>query len=128
LQVEERIAVDRKRPLGIADVQVRFQREGGTLLGWWRRRQLSDAGRRRLVIALARAEQELVELHVENALELFDAIGEEIALDRVIEVYLDAMDVAEPRASIVARKVLARLEATSPKRRRSASRRMPPEG
>jgi len=88
------------------------------LLGWWRRRRLSEAGRRRLVIALARAEQDLVELHVESALELFDAIGEEIPLDRVIELYLDAMDVAEPRASIVTRKVLARLEATTPRSRR----------
>lgn len=88
------------------------------MLGWWRRRRLSESGRRRLVIALARAEQDLVELHVESALELFDAIGEEIALDRVIEIYLDAMDVAEPRASIVARKVLAGLEATTSKARR----------
>lgn len=96
------------------------------MLGWWRRRRLSDAGRRRLVIAMARAEQDLVELHVENALEVFDAIGEEIALDQVIEIYLDAMDVAEPRASIVARKVLARLEATTPKSRRSGGRRAPP--
>lgn len=93
------------------------------MLGWWRRRRLSESGRRRLVIALARAEQDLVELHVESALELFDAIGEEIALDRVIEIYLDAMDVAEPRASIVARKVLAGLEATTSKARREGGRR-----
>ena len=96
------------------------------MLGWWRRRRLSEAARRRLVIALARAEQDLVELHVENALEMFDAIGEEMPLDRVIEIYLDAMDVGEPRASIVARKVLARLEATTSKNRREGGRRPRP--
>jgi hypothetical protein len=81
------------------------------LLGWWRRRRLSDAVRRRLVIALARAEEQLVEVHVRNALEVLDTVGDELPLDQVVEIYLEALDVAEPRASIVARRVLARLEA-----------------
>jgi hypothetical protein len=74
-----------------------------------------------MVIALARAEEELVGTHVRNALGLFDAIGEEMALDRALELYLDAMDVSEPRASIVARRVLARTEgAPQEKRPRNA--------
>jgi hypothetical protein len=84
---------------------------GGVVLGWWKRRQLSDAGKRRLVIALARAEEELNETHVRNALDLFDAVGEEMPLDRALEIYLDSVDLVEPRASIVARRVMARLEA-----------------
>jgi hypothetical protein len=83
---------------------------GHVVLGWLRRRRLSEAGRRRLVISLARAEEDLVEVHVRNVLDLFDAIGDEVPLDRALELYLDTMDVAEPRASIVGRRVMARLE------------------
>ncbi|MGH7503832.1 MAG: hypothetical protein ACREL7_19055 [Longimicrobiales bacterium] len=83
---------------------------------WWKRRQLSNAGKRRLVIALARAEEELNETHVRNALDLFDAVGEEIPLDRALEIYLDSVDLVEPRASIVARRVMARLEGSARKR------------
>lgn len=90
------------------------------MLGWLRRRRLSETGRRRLVIALARAEEELVETHVRNALDVFEAIGEELPLDRALEIYLDAVDVVEPRAAIVARRVLARLEAGGRKRGRPA--------
>jgi len=80
------------------------------VLGWWRRRRLRDGTRRRLVIALARAEEQLVETHVRNALELLDTVGDELPLDQVVEIYLESLDVSEPRASIVARRVLARLE------------------
>lgn len=86
------------------------------MLGWLRRRRLSETGRRRLLIALARAEEELVETHVRNALDVFDATGAELELERALEIYLDAVDVAEPRSSIVARRVLARLEAGARKR------------
>ncbi len=88
------------------------------MLGWWRRRRLSEAGRRRLMIGLARAEEELVETHVQNALDLFDAIGDEIPLDRALEIYLDSMEVTDPRAAIVARRVMARLEAGAARARR----------
>jgi hypothetical protein len=63
------------------------------------------------VIALARAEEQLVEAHVRNALELLDAVGDELPLDQVVEIYLESLDVSEPRSSIVARRALARLEA-----------------
>ncbi|MCI0435753.1 MAG: hypothetical protein L0271_19240 [Gemmatimonadetes bacterium] len=88
------------------------------MLGWLRRRGLSDAGRRRLVIALARAEEQLTEVHVRNALDLFEAVGGEMPIDRALEVYLDAVDLVEPRASIVARRVMARLEAGARSRTR----------
>jgi len=91
------------------------------VLGWWRRRRLSDGARRRLVIALARAEEQLVETHVRNALELLDAVGDELPLDQVVEIYLESLDVAEPRSSIVARRVLARLEAGARERAERAA-------
>lgn len=77
---------------------------------WMRRRRLSDAGRRRLLIALARAEENLVETHVRNVLRVHEAVGEEMTLDRTLELYLEALEPGEPHASIVARRVLARVE------------------
>ena len=81
------------------------------MLGWlkrWRRRD--DAGRKRLLIALARAEEALIETHVENLLDVIEAVGDDIPLDRLLDIYLDAMEPREPRATIIARRVLARLE------------------
>jgi hypothetical protein len=114
---------DRGEPDGAARVQFRVQRWEAAVLGWLRRRRMSEGGRRRLVIALARAEEELVETHVRNALEVFEAVGEEMPLDHALELYLDTMDVVEPRASIVGRRVMARLEAGARTRRGRSSRR-----
>lgn len=81
------------------------------MLGWLRRRRRrDDAGRKRLLIALARAEEALIETHVENFLDVLDAVGDDIPLDRLLDIYLDAMEPGEPRATIIARRVLARLE------------------
>ncbi|MFO7260261.1 MAG: hypothetical protein DIU52_003840 [bacterium] len=81
------------------------------MLGWLRRwRRRDDAGRKRLLIALARAEEALIETHVENVLDVFEAVGDQIPLDRLLDIYLDAMEPREPRATIIARRVLARLE------------------
>jgi hypothetical protein len=81
------------------------------VLGWLRRwRRRDDAGRKRLLIALARAEEALIETHVENVLDVFEAVGDQIPLDRLLDIYLDAMEPREPRATIIARRVLARLE------------------
>lgn len=83
------------------------------MLGWLRRRlRRDDAGRKRLVIALARAEEALIETHVENVLDIFEAVGDDIPLDRLLDIYLDAMEPREPRATIIARRVLARLESS----------------
>lgn len=84
--------------------------EEGEVLRWLKRRRLSDPARRRLLIALARAEEELVDTHVRNALHVYAAVSDELPLDRALEVYLEALDPGEPRSSIVARRVLARLE------------------
>jgi hypothetical protein len=89
------------------------------LFRWLRRRRLSEAARRRLMIALARAEEDLVETHVRNALDIYETIGGEMPLDRALELYLEAMDPGEPHASIVARRVLARLEGGAGRARRA---------
>lgn len=92
------------------------------MLRWLRRRKLSEAGRRRLLIALARAEEELLDAHVRNALDVFDAVGEELSLARALEIYLESTEVGEPRGAIIARRVMAKLEAGEQRRARSTRR------
>jgi len=74
-----------------------------------RRRKLSEAGQRRLVVALARAEKTLIDTHVNNALDVIEAVGDELPLDRVLEIYLEALEENPQRAEIIARRVLSKL-------------------
>jgi hypothetical protein len=87
-----------------------------------RRRRLSDAGRRRLLIALARAEETLVETHVRNVLRIQDAVGDELPLDRAADLYLEAVDPGEPHTSIVMQRVLARVDGSAGGRARRSRR------
>lgn len=79
------------------------------VLDFFRRRRLSDEGQKRLVVALARAEENLIETHVENALDVIEAVGDEMPLDRVLELYLEALEENDQRSEIIARRVLSRL-------------------
>jgi hypothetical protein len=81
------------------------------VLGWLRRRKLGETGRRRLLIALAHAEEELIETHVANAIGVIEAMGDDLPVNRALEIYFEAFDPGEPRSAIVARRVLARFEA-----------------
>ena len=96
------------------------------MIGWWKRQRLEDPVRRRLLFALARAEEELIETHVRNALDVVDAVGDSLTVGRALELYLEALEPEEPRATIVAKRVLARLERESsdrgPGRRRRRER------
>lgn len=74
-----------------------------------RRRKLSEEGQKRLVVALARAEETIVETHVENALDVIEAVADELPLERVLEVYLEALEANPQRAEIIARRVLSKL-------------------
>jgi hypothetical protein len=69
-------------------------------------------------VALARAEEELIETHVQNALDVIGAVADELPIGRALELYLDALEPGEPRASIIAKRVLARLEDNGRARRR----------
>jgi len=79
--------------------------------------------RRRLLFALARAEEELIETHVRNALDVVDAVGDSLTVGRALELYLEALEPEEPRATIVAKRVLARLERENTDRTRRRRRR-----
>ena len=71
---------------------------------------MTEPSRRRLLVALARAEDALVETHVRNVLDVFDAVGDELDLRAVLEQYVEALEPGEERAPIIVRRVLARLE------------------
>lgn len=79
------------------------------VIGFFRRRRLSDEGQKRLAIALARAEKTIIDTHVENALDVIEAVGDEMELERALEVYFEALEDNPQRAEIIARRVLTRL-------------------
>lgn len=79
------------------------------VLDFFRRRRLSEEAQKRLAVALARAEQTIIQTHVDNALDVIEAVSDEMPLDRVLEVYLEALEASPQRAEIIARRVLTRL-------------------
>jgi hypothetical protein len=79
------------------------------VLDFFRRKRLSPEGQKRLVVALARAEESIVDAHVDNALDVIEAIGDELPIERVLEVYLEALEANPQRAEIIARRVLSKL-------------------
>ena len=79
------------------------------VLDFFMRKRLSDEGQKRLVVALARAEETIIETHIDNALDVIEAVGDELPIDRVLEVYLEALEQNPQRAEIIARRVLSRL-------------------
>lgn len=98
------------------------------MFGWLKRQRMDDRAKRRLLIALARAEEELVETHVRNALDVVDAVGGSLPISRVLELYLEALEPDEARATIVAKRALARLEREEMQRARKRPRRRIPDG
>jgi hypothetical protein len=84
-------------------------------------RRLSPGGERRLRLAQARAEEQLVEAHVRNALLFVDALAEDVSYDRAIDVYVRELAIPEPLASTVATRALVKLgEAFDPALTQSA--------
>jgi hypothetical protein len=85
------------------------------LMGWLRRRRrLSAAAERRLLIALGRAEEAVVRVHTQNALNVIETMAADMSIGRALETYLDELDVDEPQATIIARRVLSSLEGSEP--------------
>ena len=73
------------------------------------RRRLSDAAGKRLRLALARAEEAVIEAHEGNALLFVDALAGELPFDRAIDTYIREMAVPEPLASTVVTRALVAL-------------------
>lgn len=98
------------RGLGVVPIFIPVQDcEDDVVLDFFKRKKLSGEGEKRLVVALARAEESIIEAHVENALDVIEALGDALPLDRVLELYLDALVDNPRRAEIIARRVLTRL-------------------
>lgn len=70
------------------------------------RRHLDDSAERRLKLAQARAEERVIDAHVDNALMFVDALAEDLTYDRAIDTYVRVMGIPEPLASVVATRVL----------------------
>ena len=79
------------------------------VLNFFRRKRLSEEGEKRLVIALARAEDAIIDAHVDSALDVIQALSNDLPVERVLEVYLEALEENPQRAEIIARRVLSRL-------------------
>jgi 16S rRNA C1402 (ribose-2'-O) methylase RsmI len=82
---------------------------------WLLRKRLSDEARRKLLIAAARSEEAIIHTHVVNALELLEELGDEVELDRGIELYVEMMGLNETLSATVTNRVLARLESSGPR-------------
>jgi hypothetical protein len=85
------------------------------MFNWLRRRRLSDSARKKLLIFAARAEEEIIETHIANLVDLLDTLGEELDLDRALELYMEMMGLQEPLSTTVANRLLARLEGPAEK-------------
>lgn len=80
------------------------------MFNWLRKRRLSAEARKKLLLVAARAEEALVETHVSNLADLLDSLGEEVDLDRGVEIYTEMMSLDESEATTVTNRLLARLE------------------
>lgn len=73
------------------------------------KRRLSDAADKRLRLALARAEESVIDAHVLNALLFVDALDGELSFDRAIDTYIREMAIPEPLASTIVTRALVEL-------------------
>ncbi len=87
------------------------------MFNWIRRRRLSPDARKRLLLIAARSEENIVETHVANLLDMLQTMGDEIDLDRALELYSEMMSLDDARASTVANRLLARLDSSGGRRR-----------
>lgn len=85
------------------------------MFDWLRKRRLSSEGRKKLLIVTARAEEALIDTHVANILAVLEAIGDEVEVDRAVELYLERVPIPESLATAVTTRLLAQLEEPAPR-------------
>lgn len=88
------------------------------MFDWLRRRRLSAEAKRKLLIVAARSEEAIIETHVANVLDMFEILGDELDLDRALELYGEMLPMDEHVAATVANRVIARHDAPGGARRR----------
>jgi hypothetical protein len=92
------------------------------MFNWLTRKRLSAEARRKLLLLSARAEEALIETHVSNLLDLLHTLGEEVDLDRGIEIYAEMVSLDDSLGAMVTNRLLTRLENLSEKGGREARR------
>lgn len=81
------------------------------MLDWLRRRRLSAEAKRKLLIVAARSEEAVIETHVANVLDMLEILGDEIDVDRALELYSEMLPMDEHVSATVANRVIARHDA-----------------
>lgn len=74
-----------------------------------RRQRLGDEVDRIVQLALARAEENVIRTHVENAIGFVALLEDRLPLDRAVQQYLDVVRLAGGRAQTVFQRTMARL-------------------
>lgn len=87
------------------------------MFNWLRGRRLSKEARKKLLVMQARAEEAIIETHVENVMELVDLLQGELDAARALEEYQEMMPMDDVIAAAVTNRVLARSHAPAPSRR-----------
>lgn len=88
------------------------------MFNWIRRRRLSPDARKRLLLVAARSEENIIETHVANIIDMLQMMGDEVELDRALELYAEMMSLDDSRASTVTNRLLARLDSPDGRGRR----------
>lgn len=96
------------------------------MLDWIRKRRLSEAGRKKMMIAMARAEEALIETHVSNILDIAVTLEDEVEIDRAVEMYLDRIKLDDSLAASVTNRLLSRLDQVEPTGPRGGRASTPP--
>ena len=90
------------------------------MFNWLRRKRLSAEARRKLLLLSARADEAIIETHANTLLDLLQTLGDEVDLDRGIELYAEMVSLDESVAGAVTNRVLTRLEAVAERGGREA--------
>jgi hypothetical protein len=72
-------------------------------------RKLPAATEQRLRLAQARAEDNLINTHVANALLFVETLSAEVGYERAIDIYVRELNIAEPLSSVIATRALVAL-------------------
>ena len=97
-------------------------RKASDMFNWLRRKRLSAEARRKLLLLSARAEEAIIETHVSNLLDLLQTLGEEVDLDRALEIYAEMVSLDDAISTSVTNRLLTRLESLSERGGREARR------
>lgn len=92
------------------------------MFNWLRRKRLSAEARRKLLLLSARAEEAIIETHVSNLFEMLHVLGDEVDLDRAIEIYAEMVSLDDSIAGSVTNRLLTRLEELAERGGREARR------